>query len=61
MTADLILVHLYPDLLRTYGDRGNILTLQRRADDRVLASYLYVNHFPSGRCGSALRAPDPAP
>ena len=34
MTADLILVHLYPDLLRTYGDRGNILTLQRRAEWR---------------------------
>ena len=34
MSADLVLVHLYPDLLRTYGDRGNILTLQRRAEWR---------------------------
>ena len=34
MTPDLRLVHLYPDLLRTYGDRGNILTLQRRAEWR---------------------------
>jgi CobQ-like glutamine amidotransferase family enzyme len=31
MTADLTLVHLYPDLLMTYGDRGNVLTLARRA------------------------------
>jgi lipid II isoglutaminyl synthase (glutamine-hydrolysing) len=31
MTPDLSLVHLYPDLLMTYGDRGNVLTLSRRA------------------------------
>ena len=31
---DLVLVSLYPDLLRTYGDRGNVLTLQHRADWR---------------------------
>lgn len=31
MSADLSLVHLYPDLLMTYGDRGNVLTLSRRA------------------------------
>jgi len=31
---DLVIVHLYPDLLRTYGDRGNILALQRRAEWR---------------------------
>ena len=37
MSADLVLVHLYPDLLRTYGDRGNILTLQRRAEWRGFA------------------------
>jgi CobQ-like glutamine amidotransferase family enzyme len=37
MNADLVLVHLYPDLLRTYGDRGNILTLQRRAEWRGFA------------------------
>lgn len=34
MTADLVLVHLYPDLLRTYGDRGNVLALRRRAEWR---------------------------
>jgi hypothetical protein len=34
MSADLVIVHLYPDLLRTYGDRGNILTLMRRAEWR---------------------------
>jgi len=31
MRPDLTLVHLYPDLLMTYGDRGNVLTLSRRA------------------------------
>jgi CobQ-like glutamine amidotransferase family enzyme len=30
----LVLVHLYPDLLRTYGDRGNVLALTRRAEWR---------------------------
>src|SRR5438034_2364731 len=34
VTADLSIVHLYPDLLRTYGDRGNVLCLQRRAEWR---------------------------
>ena len=34
MGADLVIVHLYPDLLRTYGDRGNVLALQRRAEWR---------------------------
>jgi lipid II isoglutaminyl synthase (glutamine-hydrolysing) len=28
------LVHLYPDLMSVYGDRGNVLTLVRRADWR---------------------------
>jgi CobQ-like glutamine amidotransferase family enzyme len=28
---DLVLAHLYPDLLHTYADRGNLLTLARRA------------------------------
>ena len=28
---NLNICHLYPDLLNTYGDRGNILALQRRA------------------------------
>jgi CobQ-like glutamine amidotransferase family enzyme len=31
---DLVLVHLYPDLLRTYGDRGNVVALQKRAQWR---------------------------
>ena len=29
---NLNICHLYPDLLNTYGDRGNILALQRRAE-----------------------------
>ena len=32
--ADLVIVHLYPDLLMSYGDRGNVLTLARRAEWR---------------------------
>ena len=32
--ADLVLVHLYPDLLQSYGDRGNVLTLVRRGEWR---------------------------
>ena len=32
--SDLVLVHLYPRLLRTYGDRGNVLSLVRRAEWR---------------------------
>lgn len=31
---DLTIVHLYADLLRTYGDRGNVLALVRRAEWR---------------------------
>lgn len=31
---DLNICHLYPDLLNTYGDRGNILALQKRAQWR---------------------------
>ena len=34
MTVRLHLVHLYPDLMSLYGDRGNIITLQRRAEWR---------------------------
>ena len=30
----LVLVHLYPDLMNVYGDRGNIIALQRRAEWR---------------------------
>jgi CobQ-like glutamine amidotransferase family enzyme len=33
---DLRLCHLYPDLLNLYGDRGNVLTLVRRAQWRGL-------------------------
>jgi CobQ-like glutamine amidotransferase family enzyme len=32
-----VLAHLYPDLLRTYGDRGNVLALARRAEWRGFA------------------------
>src|SRR6266567_4327028 len=32
--ATLRLVHLYPDLMSVYGDRGNVLTLVKRAEWR---------------------------
>lgn len=35
---DLVLVHLYPDLLRTYGDRGNVIALRKRAEWRGLSA-----------------------
>ena len=35
---ELRIVHLYPDLLRTYGDRGNITVLTRRASLRGIAA-----------------------
>jgi CobQ-like glutamine amidotransferase family enzyme len=34
VAPDLVLAHLYPDLLHTYADRGNLLTLMRRAEWR---------------------------
>jgi CobQ-like glutamine amidotransferase family enzyme len=34
MARRLTLVHLYPDLMNVYGDRGNIMTLVRRAQWR---------------------------
>jgi len=32
--ADLVIAHQYPDLLQAYGDRGNVITLARRAEWR---------------------------
>jgi len=34
MAATLRLIHLYPDLMSVYGDRGNVLALVRRAEWR---------------------------
>ena len=31
MTDEVRLVWVYPDLLSTYGDRGNLLVLERRS------------------------------
>ena len=41
------LVHLYPDLLNLYGDRGNIITLRRRCEWRGID--LAVHEIQSGR------------
>jgi CobQ-like glutamine amidotransferase family enzyme len=35
--APLRLIHLYPDLMSVYGDRGNVLALVRRAEWRGIA------------------------
>jgi hypothetical protein len=45
MSAGLTIVHLYPDLLRTYGDYGNVLALRRRLEWRGLD----VHVVPVGR------------
>ena len=37
MNRELRLVWVYPDLLSTYGDRGNVLVLERRAKLRGMA------------------------
>ena len=31
---ELNICHLYPDILNLYGDRGNIITMKRRLEDR---------------------------
>ena len=31
---ELNICHLYPDILNLYGDRGNIITMKRRMEDR---------------------------
>lgn len=36
MGDEIAIVHVYPDLLGTYGDRGNVLALTRRAAARGL-------------------------
>ena len=35
--TSLLIVNLYPDLLRSYGDRGNVLVLTRRAEWRGIS------------------------
>ena len=37
MPDPLVLAHVYPDLLGTYGDEGNVLTLRHRAEARGIA------------------------
>lgn len=41
MAPTLHLVHLYPDLLNLYGDRGNIITLQRRCAWRGIELHVH--------------------
>jgi CobQ-like glutamine amidotransferase family enzyme len=41
MTTELKIVHLYPDLLRTYGDHGNVLALKRRLQWRGIEARIF--------------------
>jgi CobQ-like glutamine amidotransferase family enzyme len=54
LTADLRIAHLYPDLLRTYGDRGNLLALARRSEWRGFS----VHIEPVGRGDRMASRPD---
>ncbi len=52
MTGTVRLVWVYPDLLSTYGDRGNLLVLERRARLRGIAARAGVRQFgPAGAPG----------
>jgi CobQ-like glutamine amidotransferase family enzyme len=51
---DLRIAHLYPDLLRTYGDRGNLLALARRSEWRGFS----VQIEPVGRGDRMASRPD---
>lgn len=44
MSQTLHIVHLYPDEMNTYGDRGNIVTLMRRAEWHGLEPMLHYHH-----------------
>ncbi|MDP9342817.1 MAG: glutamine amidotransferase [Actinomycetota bacterium] len=54
MSPDLRIAHLYPDLLRTYGDRGNLLALVRRSEWRGFS----VEVEPVGRGDRMASGPD---
>lgn len=44
-TYNLTMGWLYPDLMSTYGDRGNIIVLQKRCEERGIAcTILSINH-----------------
>lgn len=54
MNYTLNICHLYPDLMDTYGDKGNIITLQKRCEWRGIQTQitsvsvsdpLYTSHF----------------
>lgn len=44
MSKQLHIVHLYPNEMNTYGDRGNIITLMRRAEWGGLEPILHFHH-----------------
>jgi len=44
MTHKLHIVHIYPNEMNTYGDRGNLLTLKRRAEWHGLEPAVHYYH-----------------
>ena len=43
-SSALRIVWIYPDLLSTYGDQGNVLILQRRAEQRGIPTEIVRVH-----------------
>lgn len=44
MSRNIHIVHLYPNEMNTYGDRGNILTLKRRMEWSGLSPVIHYHH-----------------
>lgn len=44
MSRNIHIVHLYPNEMNTYGDRGNILTLQKRMEWYGLSPVVHYHH-----------------
>jgi CobQ-like glutamine amidotransferase family enzyme len=44
MTKEIHIVHLYPNEMNTYGDRGNIITLTRRLEWRGYEPVIHYHH-----------------
>ena len=39
---ELNICHLYPDILNLYGDRGNIITMKRRLEIKLISSIVTI-------------------
>ena len=56
--SELLVVHVYPHLLGTYGDAGNALVLHRRALARGIAAQIVAR--PAIKGAGSRRGPGPA-